>query len=143
MVDKADLEQVGGNHYKNVPPEYQHWSLVSIYGWDYFQATAIKYIIRYKNKNGIEDLKKARHYLDKMIEQEEKLKVSVDPPHEQLGDLLPNQVKPTGWEGFFYEGGSRDWDMFTCRSCRQTFKVKVTENPHTTHTCARLPNSAL
>ncbi len=96
MVDKADLEQVGGNHYKNVPPEYQHWSLVSIYGWDYFQATAIKYIIRYKNKHGIEDLKKARHYLDKMIEQEErKVKGSVDHQYKKLGDLSPNQVRPT------------------------------------------------
>ena len=31
----------------------------------------IKYVCRYKDKNGIEDLKKARHYIDLLIEIEE------------------------------------------------------------------------
>lgn len=35
-------------------------------------ANVIKYIWRYKFKNGIEDLKKARWYLDKLISHEEK-----------------------------------------------------------------------
>jgi hypothetical protein len=34
-------------------------------------ANVIKYIWRYKFKNGIEDLKKARWYLDKLISHEE------------------------------------------------------------------------
>lgn len=33
----------------------------------YFEGNIIKYVCRYKKKNGIEDLKKARHYLDMLI----------------------------------------------------------------------------
>jgi hypothetical protein len=38
----------------------------------YMQGNIIKYITRYKHKNGIEDLKKAKWYLDKMIKTLEK-----------------------------------------------------------------------
>jgi len=34
------------------------------------QGNVIKYICRYKDKNGIEDLKKARHYIDMILEKE-------------------------------------------------------------------------
>ena len=37
----------------------------------YFLGNVIKYILRYKNKNGLEDLKRAREYLNKMIEEYE------------------------------------------------------------------------
>ena len=33
----------------------------------YLQGNIIKYLWRYRYKNGIEDLKKARFYLDKLI----------------------------------------------------------------------------
>ena len=36
----------------------------------YYLGNVIKYILRYKNKNGSEDLKKAREYLNKLIERE-------------------------------------------------------------------------
>lgn len=39
--------------------------------FDYLEGNIIKYISRYKFKNGLEDLKKARVYLDKLIEKEE------------------------------------------------------------------------
>jgi hypothetical protein len=35
--------------------------------FDYLEGNIIKYISRYKFKNGLEDLKKARVYLDKLI----------------------------------------------------------------------------
>ena len=38
----------------------------------YYVGNIIKYILRYKNKNGLEDIKKAREYIDKLIELEEK-----------------------------------------------------------------------
>lgn len=34
----------------------------------FLRGNAIKYLARYPDKNGIEDVKKARHYLDKLIE---------------------------------------------------------------------------
>ena len=38
----------------------------------YYVGNVLKYIWRFKGKNGVEDLRKARHYLDWLIEQEEK-----------------------------------------------------------------------
>ena len=36
----------------------------------FLQGNVIKYLCRYRDKNGVEDLRKARHYLDKLIEVE-------------------------------------------------------------------------
>jgi len=36
----------------------------------FIEGNVIKYVTRWKNKNGLEDLTKARHYLDLLIEQE-------------------------------------------------------------------------
>jgi hypothetical protein len=67
----ANSRQVGGTHYKT--GGLQHWDLVELYEWDYFQAQIIKYLMRWKVKHNdpakrLEDLKKARHFLDKYIE---------------------------------------------------------------------------
>jgi len=62
--------QVGGDHYKKMP--IQPLEFIAKNGLDFFQGNVLKYVIRYKFKNGIEDLKKARHYIDMMIELEEK-----------------------------------------------------------------------
>lgn len=61
--------QVGGSHYKNFkiqPVEFIHQN-----GIGYMAGNVIKYVSRYKEKNGIEDLKKARHYIDMLIEFEQ------------------------------------------------------------------------
>ena len=63
----ANDRQVGGDHYAG---RTQHWDLVVMYGWDYFQAQIIRYIMRHKDKGGIEDLQKAAHVLEKYIELE-------------------------------------------------------------------------
>lgn len=61
-------KQVGGTHYKH--QSYQHWDFaVDMAGNDaYLKGCASKYVIRYKDKNGIEDLRKALHYIDKIEE---------------------------------------------------------------------------
>lgn len=62
-----DVQEAGG-HYKNKaiqPVEYIHKN-----GIGYCAGAAIKYLTRYKEKNGIEDLKKARHFIDLLIELE-------------------------------------------------------------------------
>jgi len=45
-------------------------------GLDYHQGNILKYISRYKHKNGVEDLRKARWYVERllMIELEEQIK---------------------------------------------------------------------
>lgn len=35
-----------------------------------YWCNVVKYILRFQRKNGVEDLKKARYYLDKLIEEE-------------------------------------------------------------------------
>ena len=60
--------QIGGNHYKNLkiqPIEY-----IMANNLYYCQGHAIKYLTRYKDKNGLEDLKKAKHYIDILIQLE-------------------------------------------------------------------------
>jgi hypothetical protein len=42
--------------------------VVDIFNLDYFQGNITKYVFRWRDKNGVEDLIKARHYLDKYIE---------------------------------------------------------------------------
>ena len=63
-------EQVGGQHYKDMaiqPVEY-----IVANGLGYIEGAVIKYVSRWKAKNGVEDLKKARHFLSILIEIEER-----------------------------------------------------------------------
>ncbi len=65
----ADDRQVGGNHYKRGGEE--HWTRVyRLFGPGYFIGCITKYVERYQYKNGLEDLLKAQHFLDKLIELE-------------------------------------------------------------------------
>lgn len=64
-------KQVGGNHYRKTKGE-QHWDrLIRLYGFDkakyYFMGSITKYIERHEDKNGLQDLEKAYHFLGKMI----------------------------------------------------------------------------
>lgn len=60
--------QVGGNHYAKCA--IQPIDYIMANGLDYLQGNVIKYVTRYKDKNGMEDLEKAAHYLRIMIERE-------------------------------------------------------------------------
>lgn len=41
-------------------------------GLNYFEGNIVKYVSRYKKKGGVEDLEKARYYLNRLIEQQTK-----------------------------------------------------------------------
>ncbi len=65
--------QVGGDHYAS--KEVQPWQAMG--AWmskeafaGFLHGNCIKYLARYKDKNGIEDLKKCQHYLSKLIDVE-------------------------------------------------------------------------
>lgn len=60
--------QVGGDHYAKCA--IQPIDYIMANGLDYLQGNVIKYVTRYKDKNGVEDLEKAAHYLRIMIERE-------------------------------------------------------------------------
>ena len=58
--------QVAGGHYKQFT--YETWDVIHDWGLGYFDGNAVKYLSRWRHKNGIEDLRKAKHYIEKLIE---------------------------------------------------------------------------
>jgi len=64
---EAAAKQVGGNHYKNMAITPTHYIVANKIGW--LEGNAIKYISRYKDKNGVEDLDKAIHYIELIKEE--------------------------------------------------------------------------
>jgi hypothetical protein len=61
----ANDYQISGDHYRT---PIQHWDFVVANGLDYWQAAITKYVVRWRHKGGIEDLRKAQHYLAKYME---------------------------------------------------------------------------
>ena len=61
--------QVGGSHYKEMAIQPIEFIMKNNIG--FMEGNAIKYISRWRSKGGVEDLKKARHYLDMLIEFEQ------------------------------------------------------------------------
>lgn len=62
----ANDKQVGGDHYKG--KAVQPWDYIVGNGIGYLEGNVIKYVSRWRDKGGVADLEKARHYLDKLIE---------------------------------------------------------------------------
>lgn len=67
-TDRALTKQEGGSHYKDLaiqPVEYIHAN-----GIGFFEGNVIKYVTRWRSKAGVEDLRKAKHYIELLIELE-------------------------------------------------------------------------
>jgi hypothetical protein len=69
MTDKKMFEeifpqdkQIGGSHYKDF--HIQPYEFISKNNLSFFQGNVIKYVCRYLNKNGIEDIDKIIHYCE-------------------------------------------------------------------------------
>lgn len=61
--------QVGGDHYEKLPIQpmvYAHKN-----GLGFLEGNVVKYVTRWKYKHGIEDLRKAEHYIKLLIELED------------------------------------------------------------------------
>jgi len=66
-VVKSALDvQVGGGHYKSKGIQPVQYCMANDIG--FMEGSVIKYVTRWKDKGGVEDLKKARHFLDMLIE---------------------------------------------------------------------------
>ena len=68
MSESSLTKQVAGTHYKDLPiqpVEYIHANAIG-----YFEGNVIKYVSRWRAKNGIADLEKAKHYIELLIEME-------------------------------------------------------------------------
>ena len=67
-MSKANEMQHGGNHYKL--KTIQPWDFIIANNIGFLEGNAIKYLVRWREKGGVEDLKKAQHYVEKLIEVE-------------------------------------------------------------------------
>ena len=63
----ANDRQIGGTFYKQ-EGRVEHWDIVWQWRLDYFQGQITKYVMRHREKGGIQDLKKAHHFLEKYME---------------------------------------------------------------------------
>ncbi len=66
-MTSANERQVAGNHYKS---NFQHWDWILALSIPYLPGQTTKYLTRWKKKNGLQDLEKSKHFLDKHIEEE-------------------------------------------------------------------------
>lgn len=80
--------QVGGSHYKTLriqPVEYIHANSIP-----FFEGSVIKYVTRWRNKGGIKDLEKARHFIELLIE----LEMKQVGPQEKKATAVPLPTLP-------------------------------------------------
>jgi len=69
IVPRSPLDvQISGDHYKSLPiqpVEYIHANKIP-----FIEGNVIKYVTRWRDKGGIKDLEKAKHFIDLLIELE-------------------------------------------------------------------------
>ena len=89
-VSKQSSYQIGGAHYIGL--DIQPWDVME--AWfpnsfpDHLLMTALKYIQRDKI-NKVEDIRKARHYLDKWLEVQTRDRIQPDTPTQEQGKEFP------------------------------------------------------
>jgi hypothetical protein len=63
---KSYKKQVGGSHYKKY--KIQPIDFIIKNNLDFCQGCVIKYVLRFKEKGGVSDLEKAKHYIELLID---------------------------------------------------------------------------
>lgn len=90
-MSDVNAAQVGGNHYKGTT--YQHWDFVNrVLHNRYLEGNITKYLVRWKSKGGLQDLMKAHHYLQKLIQE------------FSIGNIGPIYTEPKGRD--YLNGGT-------------------------------------
>lgn len=63
-------KQVGGDHYLKA---IQPWDIIRAWGLNYWEGNIVKYVLRHTGKGKVEDLEKAKHYLEYLIDNYDEL----------------------------------------------------------------------
>jgi len=63
---KSYKKQVGGNHYKKYKIQPVEFIIKNNIG--FVEGNIIKYVLRFKEKGGVQDLLKAKHYIELLID---------------------------------------------------------------------------
>ena len=94
---KANDKQVGGEHYKG---SIEPWDAITEWGLGYLDGSAVKYLARWQKKGGIQDVMKAIHFLEKLIEVEnERLRRAPDPDVKDQQTVTDSTVEPKDRHG--------------------------------------------
>lgn len=150
----ANATQVGGDHYKTGGEE--HWDRSWRLDWDPFQYQITKYVERWKKKNGIQDLRKALHFLQKYIELAERdgIKGLLEMEREaELAELHGNirrleearamaarveacaQIMQHRGDALYtFEGIKENRVYYRCRQCREHLTLELHQMPQDVHT---------
>lgn len=95
----ANSIQVGGDHYMNKP--IQPWDFIVANKMGFMDGNVLKYLSRYPQTRNINDLKKASHYLQKLIELEEGVPAEVTvveaPVAKQSAPKRPGRPPKAPW----------------------------------------------
>lgn len=87
----ANDRMVGGDHYKKVDGEMLWDRIVRVWGWPraklYFVGCVMKYLERHEDKGGLQDLEKAAHFCEKIVEEERKWLASQTPEVEDEDEV--------------------------------------------------------
>jgi hypothetical protein len=97
--------QIGGDHYKS-KTGLEPWDVIARWNLGYLDGNALKYIARWRDKGGIDDLQKAIHYLEKLIEQE------TETIRDRQNEARQRQLNPVPYPEFFYEDKHLDEPLF-------------------------------
>jgi len=87
----ANDKQINGDHYRGA---IQTWDYIVANDLGFLEGNIVKYVTRFRKKNGVQDLLKAQHYLDKLIEVEnERLRRASDrnDHHQQAAESIVAQ----------------------------------------------------
>ena len=66
FMNQSNKKQIGGNHYLKY--KIQPIDFILQNQLDFCQGCVIKYILRFKEKGGVQDLQKAKHYIELLID---------------------------------------------------------------------------
>lgn len=88
----TELDTLRPNYYKG-NEKIEVWDFVISQNLGFLDGNIVKYVCRYKEKNGLEDLKKARQYLDKLISLNEQENVKNDENNTKDNSDLIKYIK--------------------------------------------------
>lgn len=89
-MNPANLRQVGGDHYTS--KAIQPWDFIVSNNLPFLEGNVVKYVSRWRDKGGVQDLHKARHYLDKLLEIEQAKAPTPPKPTRTLGATVPRET---------------------------------------------------
>jgi len=101
MTSKVYDKQIGGSHYKDMamqPSEFINKNKLQ-----FAEGNAIKYICRHAHKGEVEDLEKAKHYIDMIIERDYPLVPMTEEEEYRNAGISKEEAekKPETWiEGY-------------------------------------------